>query len=245
MKSYKEVVKDRYGVRESKDGGDPRYSSEHPIGKYMLLRITSSIDRVLDQLQEQGLDMNKAKIIDIGCGEGNWTRHIAKRTKMPGNITGQDLSVVRLSKARELAPDIEYIEADIVEGVGVEEKYDVILAMDVFSHLNTQAQLDGALGNVFSMLLGNGYFIWYDIAARDHFNASEDAETSGFSLSQMQTMGGSAGFSLVRCQKVFKRVFGKHHTAYMAERFSPGMLGLLEKLAPGSPGNYLLTFKKA
>ena len=53
-----------------------------------------------------------ASVVDLGCGAGNVTRVLADRWPAAG-ITGVDGSPEMLAEAREIAPGIAWIEADI------------------------------------------------------------------------------------------------------------------------------------
>lgn len=55
---------------------------------------------------------NPATIVDLGCGAGNVTRHLAERWP-EARITGVDSSTEMLAEARAALPNIEWIEANL------------------------------------------------------------------------------------------------------------------------------------
>ncbi|HUP87017.1 MAG TPA: class I SAM-dependent methyltransferase [Acidimicrobiales bacterium] len=100
-----------------------------------------------------------ARVLDIGCGPGNWARHLAKAGCV---VTGVDSSAQLLEFAREqerVEPaGITYIEASASDTeLLLGETFDRILASMSLSDID---DLDGALANVGRLLGPNGAFVF-------------------------------------------------------------------------------------
>ena len=82
------------------------------------------------------------RMLDLGCGTGLCGQAFAR---MAESITGVDLSVAMIAKAREKEVYKEIVEGDIVSSLDGAPVYDLIVAGDVFIYL-------GELESVFSNL---------------------------------------------------------------------------------------------
>lgn len=81
------------------------------------------------------------EIIDIGCGAG-W---LCSRLTPFGRVTGTDLSDEVLARARERAPDVEFIEGDFMALDLGHRQFDVAVSLEVLSHVADQAAFLEAL----------------------------------------------------------------------------------------------------
>lgn len=73
------------------------------------------------------------KILDIGCGDGWLTKILSKYA----DVTGLDISV---DAARELYPQLKFIEADIITYEIMTGYYDIIVASEFIEHLPVEHQ---------------------------------------------------------------------------------------------------------
>lgn len=247
MKPYLEVVKERYNnEREGLNVFNNVYSVLNPNGFYSSQSIKKICSIILNSIYEMGIDITKIKILDIGCGSGSITRYIAELTGNPKNINGIDLSENRINKAKNMNESIDYWIDDIVYMNTINIKYDLILAFDVFMHLNTYEEIMSALKNVFLNLNEDGFFVWYDLIAEDHFNGEKDDTGRGFSLEQMRSFSEDAGFKHLITIPSGKYLFdiSSKHTAYQGEKIPHSLLSLMEKSVDGCIGNAALVFTK-
>lgn len=247
MKSYLEVVEKRYNNnKDSLNTFNNMYSLLNPNGFYSSQGVKRICSIILNSIHEIGRDITKMRILDIGCGTGSITRYIAELTGNPSNIHGIDLSAFRIDKAKSMNNNICYWTDDIVYMNTVNEQYDLILAFDIFMHLNTSEQIMSALKNVFSHLHKDGFFVWYDLIADDHFSGEKNDTQRGFSLDQMILFSEKAGFKQLITLHLGKYLFddSSKHTAYQGEKIPHSLLALMEKNIEGSIGNAALVFTK-
>ncbi|MDD2234973.1 MAG: class I SAM-dependent methyltransferase [Desulfitobacteriaceae bacterium] len=243
MRSYQQVIKDRYDGREkSLDIYNNIYSIINPIGFNGHTNIENAIYKIFRFLIEKNIDIRSIEILDVGCGSGWITRIFAEFTGNPRNIMGIDLSEYRIQTAKEFNPNIEYIKGDIVEGYQFPRKFDLITAFDIFMHLNTIEMIEAALVNIYKNLNPNGFFVWFDAYAKDHFKCAEEAELNGFNSKQMDMFAEKAGFTKVYEFSLYKYFLGRH-SLYLYNKLPIILVKLIEKVIPGSPGNMLKLFK--
>ena len=93
------------------------------------------------------------KILDVGCGEGGV---LTAFEKAGYNCTGLEYSSARVEYAREKGSlDIKFIQGNIEEFFG-DEKFDVIMMLDVIEHLDRKLQ---TLKNIKKILSSEGIVI--------------------------------------------------------------------------------------
>jgi SAM-dependent methyltransferase len=114
---------------------------------YAMLR-----DALWDSL---GLDLSGLDVLDLGCGHGWLSAHLANAG---GRVRGIDGSEALLAHARRLAPMIEFIRADLTKGtLPTDRDYDRIVAHMVLMDLPV---LDPILAFVRRVLKPAGRFVF-------------------------------------------------------------------------------------
>lgn len=109
------------------------------------------------------IDMIKARapyrqILDIGCGLGYFTH----RLRHFGKVTGADISVTAVEKARENFPEIDFLPFDIRNKDGnlinkTGDLFDLIIIKEIIWYVIPQ--IDSVISNIGSMLQKKGYLL--------------------------------------------------------------------------------------
>jgi 2-polyprenyl-3-methyl-5-hydroxy-6-metoxy-1,4-benzoquinol methylase len=73
-------------------------------------------------------------IIDVGCGTGWISPHLARF----GRVTGTDLADEVISRARQRYPDVRFIDGDFMVLHLPEASFDVAVCLEVLSHIADQ-----------------------------------------------------------------------------------------------------------
>jgi 2-polyprenyl-3-methyl-5-hydroxy-6-metoxy-1,4-benzoquinol methylase len=238
LKDYKDVVADRYDKQALSD-----FNAKASI-QWMTsqLRLSQALYDVLRRLDSLGHDLGKARILEVGCGGGRWTRFIAEITMEPENIKGTDLSAPRIEVARRMNPAIAYEVADVVE-TPIDREYDIILAWDVFMHFRIREQITKALQNIRNALSKSGVFIFFDAWARTHFQSSPDAESVGFNPDEIVRLACAIGFAPIFRKDVFKIFPGGRHSEQYYDHVPSWLIRMLEAIS-STPGNYFEVFAR-
>jgi SAM-dependent methyltransferase len=111
-----------------------------------------------------------ARCLDVGCGGGDVTRELA-RIARDGDAVGVDIDETKLTLASEEAAaaglhNIEFRNENVLEPVSSDERFDVIYARFVLSHLPDAA---GALRNLAARLVPGGYLVVEDIESTGQY----------------------------------------------------------------------------
>lgn len=112
-------------------------SSDHPIA---LLRAENATRAPwVDQQIKQHVAQS-AKVLDVGCGAGFLSNHLASQGH---HVTGIDLSKSSLEVARRHDPTktVNYLFADAYQLPFLDDSFDVVCAMDILEHVNQPNQL--------------------------------------------------------------------------------------------------------
>lgn len=244
MKNYKDVVADRFNQESEVDVKNSIYDASHPIGKYSQKYFFKGLSEFILWYKKDVGKIQNVKLLDLGCGTGGILHYFFQNGFPNKNLTGIDLSDLRIKRAQQNFPDINFICGDAVHFKLENQKFDIITAFDLYSHLATKEELNTALKNVHHHLNENGIFLWYDIYAKDHFSSSTQADSAGFSKKQMLDFAACSNFEIIYQKSFFKFFFNRYHSIYQAKRVPHGLLRLLEILLPGSPGNVMLVCRK-
>ncbi len=223
MKSYKEVVENRYD-NEKYDADSilkNEYSFINPVGFYGEVKLAYVLKSFVLQLCKDK-ELSKIKILDVGCGIGTKTRFLAEFIRNPTNIYGVEYSKNRLEYCKRLNPYINYEWGDIVKethekGGGM---FDGIISFTVLSHFSTDEEIEKALRNIYSKILDKGLFLWVDINDKSHKQHMQyNGDSYGFSSREMDSYAGRVGFKLVKGSGLFKKIpFINTSTYYLANK---------------------------
>ncbi len=104
------------------------------------------LDTILQDIQEN----NFKKIVDIGCGNGRFVeQYMSKFGELPSNYTGVDASEILVQEAKKTFPNQEFIVSTMQDFVSklakkivdnVEDKFDAIVFLASFHHLETEQE---------------------------------------------------------------------------------------------------------
>jgi len=100
-------------------------------------------------------------VLDVGCGTGTLSLAL---TQVGYAVTGVDLSedmlVVASEKAREQHITMTFLHRDMRELEGLKGYDCVLIAVDAFNYLETEADVKQTLASVHSTLTNEGFFIF-------------------------------------------------------------------------------------
>ncbi|HZP74052.1 MAG TPA: class I SAM-dependent methyltransferase [Gaiellaceae bacterium] len=88
--------------------------------------------------------------LDVGCGEGRWTRYLAAAG---WRATGVDRSEALVAKARDANPGGDYLVGEAASLPVADASVDVVLCVNVLMHV---VELDAAVGEIQRVLSEGG-----------------------------------------------------------------------------------------
>ncbi len=99
----------------------------------------------------KSLDKN-LKVLDLGCGDG-WQTNIYGKFF---DVTGLDISEVRIKRARNNFPDRKFITGDIYNLELKQKSFDVVLMSELIEHLE---EPERALRQAYTVVKDSGYVV--------------------------------------------------------------------------------------
>lgn len=120
--------------------------------------------KLLRKLAAYGFaSLEDARILEIGCGTGNWLRDFVRWGARPENICGVDLLPERIALARELSPPGITLACGNAAQLEMESgSFDLVLQSTVFTSILDQELKRKLAREMLRVLAPAGVIIWYD-----------------------------------------------------------------------------------
>jgi 2-polyprenyl-3-methyl-5-hydroxy-6-metoxy-1,4-benzoquinol methylase len=106
-----------------------KYGTRNPIAR----RLQAGFERSMFELL--ALARPVASVLEVGCGEGHVTARLASFFP-EARVLGSDLSPGIIAGARERHPGIEFEVRSIYDPAASGERFDLVVACEVFEHLD-------------------------------------------------------------------------------------------------------------
>jgi ubiquinone/menaquinone biosynthesis C-methylase UbiE len=157
LQSEEKRIKWVYGLRQHSF----LYSWFSPAYLYYIQQLER---RVLARLRAEGFcALSDKKILEIGCGQGNWLREFVKWGAPPENLTGIDLLPDRVAKARQLCPQGVEVQCGNAARLTFDDnRFDIVLQFTVFSSILDAKMKESLALEMLRVLKADGMILWYD-----------------------------------------------------------------------------------
>jgi SAM-dependent methyltransferase len=123
MDLQKTTIRDDTAKRHIHKYNNKNFFHRFALGKYFDV-VTSEINT-----------LNPASILEFGCGEGLLLDRLAEHGANMANYTGVDIREDAIQFAKSRNPEAHFVCADIFNWPPADEKYDLVMACQVFEHL--------------------------------------------------------------------------------------------------------------
>jgi len=145
----------------AKRQGAFRYSWFNQAHVFQVQKLERDILAVLRATHFEHLQ--DKRILEIGCGEGQWLRQFLKWGACPEKVVGIDVLQDRVLRARQLCPQgvqIHCVNATRLPFDNV--SFDLVVQFTVFSSILDVAVKEMVAREMLRVLKENGLILWYD-----------------------------------------------------------------------------------
>jgi ubiquinone/menaquinone biosynthesis C-methylase UbiE len=210
-------IRAAYAKREE---ADIRYSWFNPGYQFMVQQRERRLLALLRRYDCENLSAKK--ILDVGCGTGQWLRDFIKWGARPENITGIDLLPDRVARARRLCPPAVRIQCASAAALPFSDaRFDLILQATVFTSILDRDLKQRVATEMMRVVKPEGFILWYDY----HVNNPWNNDVRGVKR-------GEIGQLFPGCRIEFERITLLPPLARVLARYSYLGCHLLEKLPP-------------
>lgn len=105
-----------------------KYENRNPIQRFLM-------NRFFDYISERINALSPETVLDFGSGEGFFWRAMERRGVQPKKVLGIELSKDAVAMARRIAPNCEFSTADLFDIHPEDERFDLVMAVEVLEHL--------------------------------------------------------------------------------------------------------------
>lgn len=149
-------IKEYYGKRKLLK---KLYSDENS------LLIIKNLERsVFNYLNKRGFnDFNNIKVLDVGCGNGNWLKMFLEHGALPQNLSGIDLIKERISNAGKINKKIRFICGNASKLPYKTGYFDIVTQFTMFTSILDFKVKKKIAGEMKRVLKKNGIIVWYDM----------------------------------------------------------------------------------
>lgn len=137
-----------------------------------LLTIQTREQAVLNALRRFGFgELGDKRILEIGCGHGNWLRDFVRWGAHPGNLFGIEIDPERAALARELCAPGVTVECKDAQSTGCPDaSFDLVLQSTLFSSLPEPRVREAVAREMLRVRKPEGIVLWYDLRVNNPAN---------------------------------------------------------------------------
>jgi ubiquinone/menaquinone biosynthesis C-methylase UbiE len=188
--------------------------------------------------------LTERKILDIGCGTGDWIRDFINWGAHPENITGLDLLAERLETARRNTPPGVKFVCSSAHATGFPDaSFDLVLQAMVFTSVLSSELKRAIAAEMLRVLRPGGAVLWYDFSVNNPANH----DVRGVNRREIEQLFAGCRIHLRRSTLAppLARVAGRRSALLYTvlsglKVFSTYYLGIIQKPMPDQAGGNLL-----
>ena|ERR1700693_6273809 len=146
-----------------------RYSRFNPASLFHLQEIER---RLLRSLASFGLtSLADKRILDVGCGSGQWLQTFLLWQARPESLCGIDLLSGTIAEAKHQLPVGVTLKVGSAARIDfVDQSFDLVSQFTVFSSILGDAMRRHAAGEMLRVTARGGYIVWFDLSVDNPFN---------------------------------------------------------------------------
>lgn len=117
-----------------------------------------------------GARLRSARVLDVGCGRGDWLAWLQSLGVADHNLHGVDLLADRIAAAKKTHPTFEFVQGNAEQFDGADASFDLIVCSTLFSSILDPGMAGRVASNIARMLATEGAVVWYDFRYRNPGN---------------------------------------------------------------------------
>lgn len=155
---------------------------QHPSRLMIHQQTTRACIQVLDRARLYPL--TNARILDIGCGEGNWLLEFLQWGAAPEKLSGIDLSSSRIGAAKSRLPNTDLRIGSATELPWDDGSFDLVTQFTVFTSVLDDAARSQMAGQMLRVLKRGGSILWFDF----RYSNPRNPNVRGIERSEIRTL---------------------------------------------------------
>lgn len=230
----KDIVKQKYASesrsQEKVRNYSYRWNPRNPISIYYRHQKEITLVRALNKLS---IHLDKTKILDVGCGNGNILRYFAELGATSEDLYGIDITEYRISEARDASPRMNFAVGDATKLPYDSEYFDIIMQFTTFSSIPGKTSQKKAANEILRVMKKKGIIIWYDM--KDKFQG-KNPFPQGLTKEEVLRL-------FPECEIIFEKYL---HSSFITKTLknSPLLTNFFDALPFLNKTNYLVILKK-
>jgi SAM-dependent methyltransferase len=181
-----------YSRRED-DPSAARYAPTNPAQLFIRHSLELALVRTLDR--EGALPLAGRRVLDVGCGYGQWLADLESLGAERRLLAGVDLVPGRVESTRARLAGADIRQAEATDLPFEDGSFDLVLQSMMFSSILDRSVREGAAAEMARVLASGGLVLWYDFFV----NNPRNAQVRGIGRREVQEL--FPGFS-VRWRRV-------------------------------------------
>lgn len=168
-----------------------RRSAELPADLYSLAKPANLFSQAeflrvaIPELHRRGFfPFNGRKVLDVGCGRGNWLLQFELWGADPQDLSGIDLDERRLDQARKRLPGSDLRQGDASCLPWGDATFDVISQFVVFTSILSSSMKRALATEMQRVLKPDGVILWYDF----RYNNPNNQNVRGIKASEIREL---------------------------------------------------------
>jgi ubiquinone/menaquinone biosynthesis C-methylase UbiE len=124
------------------------------------------------------MPLGSKRILEVGSGSGAELAWLRELGATPASMVGVDLLGDRVAAARRAHPEIEFLQANAEHLDFDDAKFDLVLAITVFSSILDREMASNVAREIARVLRPGGALLWYDVRYNSVSNRNVRAVTA-------------------------------------------------------------------
>jgi len=142
------------------------YSALNPSAFFMIQRRQRDIRRILEKEfgESTQYDLSDIKLLEIGCGSGQWLTEFQTFGMRVANLAGIELDEKRAATAEERIIGAEIKTGNAAKLPWDDNSFDIVFQSTVFTSILDDEIRNKAASEMKRVCKKNGFILWYDFA---------------------------------------------------------------------------------